>query len=318
MDCDEFLEFGGASKVFFLDTNLSSPILTTELDATKQLFRDTIASNDFSYFFKLHDRQRTAVSFFRKLCRIRGFKKTDLLNMPQLQPQDYPLIEQEMLEVEPGYDSSYATAKLLCSDIEQALVSGLESRGLPGQEVLGTSDLFMAPEADKLRYAYETFSNLFGRAESRVKENEYVWTKGRIGNVHVSLNAHTAIINIGPRHWYSSLNQVLMLKDKIATRYMLIEHVRPLGLDDVLIDHLLKLFDWQDRTLGIYGNQAYNILKTVEPLFKTRLSHIVDNIFGDDTAYTRMIQKTNDKEEKIRKTTGVTGKKSNGRVTRYR
>lgn len=307
MNYEDFEEMGGASKVFFLDTNLSSPVLTTELDSTRQLFLDAIASNDRAHFFQLHNNQRTAISFFRKLCKSRGFSQHSLLNMPQLQPEDYPQVERNMLLQDETYDSSYTVSKELCQEIEEALIAGLEARGLPGDEVRGTTELLDTPEASAFRAAYEQFSDLFGRAESRVKTNEYMWSRGQIGHVDITLNAHHAIVTIRSESWYSSLNQVLMLKDKLATRYMLLEHVKPLGLDPVLIEHLLALFQWQDETLELYGNQSYNILKTVEPMFKTRLSHIIDNVFGNDTAYTRMIVKTQEKEDKIRRATGIHG-----------
>jgi hypothetical protein len=85
---------------------------------------------------------------------------------------------------------------------------------------------------------------------------------------------------------------------------MLLEHVMPLRLGSELIGYLRELFSWQDKTLSVYGNDAYELLKAVEPMFKSRLAHVTDNVFGDDTAYTRMQIKMKAKETKLIGTSG--------------
>lgn len=304
---DELEDMMKPAKVFFLDTNLSSPVLTTELDATKQLLIDLLVPPNSSRFFEFHESRRDELFFLRKLCRLKGWKANDIKTMTQVIPEMYPQLEDSMKKSPTEYESLYEDARIICGDIEEALCSGLKARGLPEQEVRGTMSVFGTKKCIPYRIAYEEFSDFFGRAESRVKTSSCAWTRGAVGELEMWMNANYALLKYNGAMYYSSPNQLLMLKDKVATRYMLLEHVLPLGLEESLLEHLTDLFKWQDDTLKLYGNQAYNILKAVEPMFKTRLSHVVDNIFGNDTAYTRMISKMDEKEEKIRKTTGITG-----------
>lgn len=304
---DELDDMMKPAKVFFLDTNLSSPVLTTELEASRQLLEDVLVPPTSSKFFEFHESKRNELFFFRKLCRLKEWKGSDLRSVTQLVPGKYARVERLMLETEESFKSLYIESKVISQDIEEALCAGLKARGLPEEEIKGTSNLFGTEECIPYRSAYEQFSDFFGRAESRVKLSSCNWTRGVIGNVEMWMNANYALVKFDGVMYYSSPNQILMLKDKVATRYMLLEHVKPLGLDHRLLTHLLNLFRWQDDTLSCYGNQSYNILKAVEPMFKTRLSHVTDNIFGNDTAYTRMIQKMDEKEQKIRATTGILG-----------
>lgn len=300
-------ELGNPSKIFFLDTNLSSPVLITELNWTKELINKVLLTPKERALTSDDWKVQNEITFFRKLCKLRKWSRSLLTDCPQLRPEDYELVEHEMLCPSREYSSSYDIALDVCSDIERAISAGLTMRGLPSAEIDGVTELLKNIEVVEYRRAYEEFTDLFGRAESRVKQSENKWTHGQVGMVLYWINASCAMIQVAGKLYYSSLNQVLMLKDKLATRYMLLEHVRPLGLDHQLINHLFKLFEWQDTTLSLYGNQAFNILKAVEPMFKTRLSHIVDNVFGDDTAYTRMKLKMGEKEEKVRKLTGIYG-----------
>jgi hypothetical protein len=286
-----------ARKVFFIDTNLSNPVLTVEIESTWNLLQLHLECERSGE--KLHTLghfKRTELSFFRRLAKVKGWKRPDIVRFSPLLPEVYPEVEREMLRPTGLNCSFYDDALMSCSELEEALKSGLKARGLPPEEIEGTSACLGLPHCNAYRSAYEEFCNLFGRAESRTKDSEHTWTRGTVGHVTYWVHANHSLIFYNHHMYYSSLNQVLMLKDKLATRYMLLEHVTALGIQQSCVKHLTSIFQWQDTCLTMYGNEAYNILKAVEPMFKTRLSHVVDNVFGKDTAYTRMFLKLKKKE----------------------
>jgi hypothetical protein len=294
---DDDFDFLKPSKVFFLDTNLSSPVLTTELDATRQLIdRFILFAEARDAQWKASSYERTEFSFLRKLVKLNGWKKAEMRKWEQLIPEQYKTIEEEFLKGPNTFVTFYDEAKEIAKIIEEAVADGLEARGLPRESIEGTANALGSSPCLKFRCAYEQFCNLFGRAESRVCSSEHTWSKGAVGAVEIWIHPKYAFLKVKGVMYRSSLNQILMLKDKLATRYMLLEHVAPLRLKSSLVKHLFDLFAWQDFTLEQYGNRAYGILKAVEPMFKTRLSHVTDNIFGEDTAYTRMIEKMKKKE----------------------
>uniref|UniRef100_A0AAU7YAS9 RNA-directed RNA polymerase n=1 Tax=Exserohilum turcicum mymonavirus 1 TaxID=3229033 RepID=A0AAU7YAS9_9MONO len=302
---DDF-DFLRPNKVFFLDTNLSSPVLDVEIEATRKLIlghRAVVTNSEEAKTYKY--RFKDEISEFRKLCKHRGWKSSMLIEVKQLTPDLYPLFERLALIVPEGFRSNYEEARSIAKELEQAVADGLEARGLPRESIEGTADTLGHPTVLPYRAAYEQFCNTYGRAESRTASSENRWSFGAIGQAKVWINPKYAMIELDSTLYYSSANQVLMLKDKLATRYMFLEHVLPLRVGDGLFSHLLALFRWQDDTLEKFGNQAYDLLKAVEPMFKTRLSHVTDDVFGDDTAYTRMKQKMHKKEEKVIRVTGV-------------
>lgn len=302
---DEDFDFLKPAKVYFLDTNLSSPILTTEIQATRHLLERTIKYAESSEeMWKGTARERSEFFYMKQLCHANGWTRAYLRSSRALHPELYQYVEHELMKCAGQIVSLYDAARELALDIQKAIEAGLESRGLPMEGVSGTAESLLCEDARPFRHTYEALSDLFSRAESRVKTNEHAWTRSVIGNVKIWIHPNYALIVLDGVLYHSSLNQVLMLKDKIATRFMLLEHVAPLRLAPTLTRHLRDLFSWQDTTLTNYGNAAYGILKAVEPMFKTRLSHVTDNVFGNDTAYTRMITKMLEKEEKVRKITG--------------
>lgn len=295
-------ELASGTKVFFLDTNLSSPVLLTEIADTKNLINDVcLKSTDSARFFReVPFYKQGRVSFLHKLCKTRNWTVKELKSFIPLLPEMYGAIESDMcLNQVRTKGLYYDEAKLAAKELEDALCDGLRARGLPENEIRGTASLLSADKATPWRIAYEEFSNLFARAESRVKRSPDTWSTGQVGEVRYWINAKNALIEFRNVRYYSSLNQVLMLKDKLATRFMMLEHIGPLGLSLSLTQPMLDLFIWQDNTLEYYGNQSYNLLKAVEPMFKTWLSHNVDNIFGEDTAYTRMKTKMKEKETSV-------------------
>ncbi|QDB75019.1 MAG: RNA-dependent RNA polymerase [Penicillium adametzioides negative-stranded RNA virus 1] len=297
---EDELEFVRPAKVYFMDTNLSSPVLLTEIADTKRLLDRTIAFAESSeMMWKATAKQRSEFFYMKKLCNHNGWTRSFLRTSVQMNPDVYPAVEEAMLLCSENHDSLYSEAKAIACDIEEAVAAGLEKRGLPREGIAGTADKLGSSSAYKYMCAYEQFTDMFSRAESRVKTNEHAWTYASIGEVELWIHPNYSLIRFQGVFYHSSLSQVLMLKDKIATRFMLLEHVAPLRLNIGLTRHLLALFEWQDLTLKEYGNRAYGVLKAVEPMFKTRLSHITDNVFGSDTAYTRMIIKMQEKEDKI-------------------
>jgi hypothetical protein len=288
-----------AGKVFFLDSNLSSPILTTELKNTRDFLKDyqnfKLGKGDWDHY------TRKALNAFGALCKLRSWKPSDLVSCDQLIPELYPRVEELMLVPNLTLVSHYREAAIIAGAIARAHVPGFIERGINPTELEETVPLLMSPHADPYRSCYEQWSNFFGRAESRIKNRDVSWTYGQIGSVEFWITTSLALVKFEGIMYTSSLNQVLMLKDKVATRYMMLEHILPLGLDTDLVGHMTKLFQWQDSVLSGYGNQGYNILKATEPMYKTYLSHISDNVFGDDTAYTRMVIKMNEKEKKLSK-----------------
>ncbi|UTQ50818.1 MAG: RNA-dependent RNA polymerase [Plasmopara viticola lesion associated monoambiguivirus 1] len=295
-DADELFK---SKPIFFLDTNLNNPVLLTEIESTRQLIELTIDCQEDDTFARLKFRERTEVSKFRHLCKSSNIRLTHLSKSRSLDPSEYPELETGFRVNSGVNDKLYDKAHDMIKEVEEALCIGLEKRGLPSAEILGTSLLLNHPSITSYRNAYAEFCDLFGRAESIIKDSEFSWVSGRVGSVNIYIHSKYGLIGHNGQVYYSSLNQILMLKDKIATRYMLLEHALPLGYDEKLMDHLLNLFKWQDETLSLYGNEAYTLLKAVEPMFKTRLSHIVNNIFGSETAYTRMIVKIKEKEQKL-------------------
>lgn len=303
---EEDIDFLKPSKIYFLDTNLSSPVLLTELQATKDMLIRTVTyAENSEEMWKGSAKDRSEFFYMKKLCHANGWTRRYLKSACFIDPCMYPELEEQLTDTRDGALSVYDEAKELAWEIERAVADGLEKRGLPREGIEGTASKLGCKTAAPLRYAYEAMTDLFSRAESRVKNNEHAWTFATIGTVKIWIHPSYSLVELNSKFYYSSLNQILMLKDKIATRFMLLEHVAPLRLDNNLISHLIALFRWQDDTLREYGNKAYGILKAVEPMFKTRLSHVSDNIFGSDSAYNRMIEKMRDKEIKVQKELGT-------------
>lgn len=312
---DDFEDLQPA-KVFFMDTNLSSPVLLTEIAATRDmLFRTAEYAEDSSKMWKGTVFQRSEYFFMKKICIFNKWNRVMLRSSQPLMPEMYPHIERSLICTPPDFVSLYDEAQSIAITIEEAVGEGLETRGLPREGISGSAASLLSDEASIYRWAYEQFTDLFSRAEHRVRTNEHAWTYGKVGETQFWIHPRYSLIIQDGVFYHSSLNQVLMLKDKLATRFMLLEHVRPLRLPVSLIAHLKHLFEWQDRTLEAYGNAAYGILKAVEPMFKTRLSHVTDNIFGSDTAYTRMIVKIREKEVKLQRATGSTYSSLDGLIT---
>ncbi|QJW70344.1 RNA-dependent RNA polymerase [Erysiphe necator associated negative-stranded RNA virus 5] len=299
MDFEDELSTYKPSKIFFLDTNLNSPILITEIMSTKFLFEKAIKSNSSSFFYALTSNEKYEIRQFRRVCKSIKITAIDLETSVQLQPEMYGELEKEILLSFQSDDESYEEALTLVKMLEDSISAGLINRGLPINEICGTSSKLKNEKFYRYRRAYAEFTDFFSRAEHNVKNSECYWTVHNFGVIKIVLNSKNAFLVWNNKIYYSSLNQILMVKDKIATRFMLLEHVEPLGLNTELIETLFSLFKWQDDTLSLYGNNAYNLLKATEPLFKTRISHVVDNVFGTDTAYSRMIQKMDEKESKM-------------------
>lgn len=297
---EEFDDVFKAKPIFFLDTNLNNPILLTEIANTKTLVDLTLKCQDDGVFAKLGFRDRSEVSKFRQLCKQSKIRLTEIQKISSLDPKNYGWIEQCLLNSYTANDEKYDIAHSMVKLVEEALCKGLKKRGLPEQEIKGVSNRLNNPLFIPYRSAYGAFCDLFGRAESIIKDSEFTWVAGRVGTVEIFVHSKYGMLRCQNQLFYSSLNQILMLKDKLATRYMLLEHADPLGYDSHLIKHLVDLFKWQDDTLELYGNNAYTLLKAVEPMFKTRLSHVVNNIFGNETAYTRMIVKITAKEDQLK------------------
>lgn len=298
MDSDE--DILRPQKVFFLDTNLDSPVLTTEFAQTKNLLNDYHAwKTGRKNLFSFDHKKKAALVELGKVSKRNGWKASELMRLEMLPPKVYPQCETLMLRGNKGH-SFYEESRAICQELEETLKEGLLARGLPLKEVEGVIEGFSNKKYDHYERAYEMFGDLFGRAASRVKNAEYRWTKGTIGELVIWVTSQYALVSVDQRLFYSTLNQVLMLKDKVSTRYMLLSHVDPLRLPSELHNQLLSLFRWQDKCLMHYDNAAYDVLKSVEPLYKTWMSHISDNVFGDDTAYTRMRSKLQLKEHKLR------------------
>jgi len=298
---DELEDYARARRVFFLDTNLSSPVLNTELYATQSLIKGLRSyRTDRLARSRMRTHERVRYEYLVKLSKVRKWSLEYLESAPILDPLEYKRVEECMKEPVANHVSDYARAAKLLPLLEQALCDGLRQRGLPEEEVKNTSEIFLQNIPKEYERAYEQFSNLFGRAESRIKDHNEMWTLGQIGSVKIWITSTSALLEYDNKMRLSSLNQILMLKDKLSTRYMLLAHVGGLGLNQDLTGLLHHLFLWQDNVLDQYGNEAYNILKAVEPLYKTRISHLVDNVFGSDTAYTRMITKMKQKEAKLK------------------
>jgi hypothetical protein len=287
-------------KIFFLDTNLSSPVLTTEL-----AYAQEVMSSYFKWktgqqlLSRMRKETREQLVQLVRLCKLNSWRASYMKDLNTLLPHEYPEIEDCMKEKGRKSGLFYPQAGKLTSMLEESLCIGLEERGLSSSEVKGTCQLLQDHRFSNYESSYEQFWNLFARASSRTKHSEHIWTKGVVGSCEIWLNSSIALIRRNNILRLSTLNQILNLKDKLSTRYMLLTHVRPLGLPESLEDRLNELFKWQDDCLRHYGNEAYSILKATEPLFKTWLSHTSDNVFGDDTAYTRMITKMRLKEKEL-------------------
>lgn len=163
---DEEFDFLRPSKVFFLDTNLSSPVLTTELNATRQMFSyyyDDINKNTKTK--NIPYSMRNEITFLKKFCKTEGIKSKDLRYAPQLVPQDYPVIEKYMLESPPILRSFYDEAKIIAMKIEYAISEGLYARGLPRESILGTAATLGSEVCIPYRNAYEQLCNAYARAE---------------------------------------------------------------------------------------------------------------------------------------------------------
>lgn len=61
---------------------------------------------------------------------------------------------------------------------------------------------------------------------------------------------------------------------------------------------LMRVFEWQDRCIRLYGNEGYELAKATESVFKARLMQIADGPFKGD-AFSLMIEKQQEKEKKL-------------------
>jgi len=181
MDSDE--DILRPQKVFFLDTNLDSPVLTTEFAQTKNFLLDYYKWRTAKKsLFKFDPKRRAALVEFSGVCKKNGWKATDLSKLDPLSPKEYPLCEELMLKSSKGC-SYYEAAVPICNELEDALMTGMEKRGLSSSEVRGTMAGFTDGKYTDYEHAYEMFGDYFGRASSRVRNAEYRWTKGEIGEL---------------------------------------------------------------------------------------------------------------------------------------
>lgn len=93
--------------------------------------------------------------------------------------------------------------------------------------------------------------------------------------------------------------QVLAYKDAAFSRFQVLaacEWFYPSGL---IYNLVVQSFEWQEHCLIRYGNAGYEVAKSVESLSKSYLSVISEDLFADDGAYHRMLQKVRDKEHKL-------------------
>lgn len=290
------LELGSTPRVYFLSSNLDSPVLIHEIEATITLF--TAACDKKSPLRKGIPSDFLSATI--ALTKHNKWGKLLVSKLDYLTPAMYPDAEQSMLEGESVNSRvHYPQAKQLIKPIVEAAEIGLRMRGLNTSELSEAWASLGQEEDRKWSNAYESLSEFYGRAMARTKRTPTCWTKGRCGGVTFWINTRYALISLKGKLLASSPNQILMLKDKLAVRYMLLSNCLPLGQTPHLKITLRQLFDWQDHALRSYSNDAYSLLKAVEPMFKTRLSFCNDNVFGDDSAYPRMLEKMRGKEHAL-------------------
>jgi len=95
-------------------------------------------------------------------------------------------------------------------------------------------------------------------------------------------------------------DQVLMIKDVLYIRYQVALALQVIYPRDTTLPGLIdQHYEWQETCLACYGNAGFEILKSTEALSKTYLSLISGDIYGEDGAYSRMLDKVLDKELSI-------------------
>lgn len=290
------IDLGSTPKVYFLSSNLDSPILIHEIEATSILFEAACDSKHSARATIPREFLSSALS----LAKHNGWTKEILSCLPKMQPNLYPRAEHLALQSQqPNTSLFYSQAAELISPLVEAAEAGLQRRGIFQDDLHRTLEALKGADTTVWSQAYEAFQNAYGRASYRTRKSPSQWTKAVVGKLEFWINTRYALLKIDGHLFASSPNQILMIKDKLSVRYMLLTHCLPLGYSANLRLALSSLFKWQDKTLETYSNGAYNLLKAVEPLFKTRLSFLNDNVFGDDSAYPRMIKKMEEKERAL-------------------
>jgi hypothetical protein len=95
-------------------------------------------------------------------------------------------------------------------------------------------------------------------------------------------------------------DQLLMVKDMCYSRFQV--HIAALWhYDDPhsLLALIEDQWSWQMECLTRYGNKGYEIAKCTEELSKAYLTHVSDDLFGEDGPFLRFVDKVRTKEAKL-------------------
>ncbi|RKF57955.1 hypothetical protein GcM3_185046 [Golovinomyces cichoracearum] len=115
----EIDELSGPCRAYFLDTNLSSPVVITEIEESKQFLLQLAPDQTTQSFFKIPSRRRQELL---KLKTALAHLKidTDLQqNIKSLQPREYPSFVRDLATHTETHGNEYDFAHRIAQEFEQ-------------------------------------------------------------------------------------------------------------------------------------------------------------------------------------------------------
>lgn len=161
---------------------------------------------------------------------------------------------------------------------------------------------------DSLRFLFAKSSfwtSLEYRASFELATKPLSWAEFDTDHGACYVNGEFLVLDLcsGPLTLLMTWDQVLMFKDASFSRFLCGCYCsfNPLrGKEGLSIESLMKILNWQERCIEVYGNIGYGILKCVEPLFKTALFQCSETLLEEDLLpYSNMLEKMKLKESAL-------------------
>jgi len=99
-------------------------------------------------------------------------------------------------------------------------------------------------------------------------------------------------------HFSMTYEQLQMIQDAVTARFnvVLALHIRLHNGSDGLAEKVAELIEWEDRCLERYSDGGYDLVKSPEAMFKTRINTLVGGDILPVSSYSRTLRKMRDKE----------------------
>jgi len=177
-------------------------------------------------------------------------------------------------------------------------IDGMFSRGLSGLSDLSPVTLVW----DQRRRFWEgLLKRIFElRASSWSNEHEFL-VYCPIGGDKVLTNGEYLIFSNRKESIVLSFNMFLMMKDLVWSWFLL--HLNDDTSRYCMLSHnnLEFIFNWMTKSLVLYSDHAYDIIKLIEPLCKARIIQISERILDKNSFWNSMVSKGITKESQFPK-----------------